>query len=281
MSAATVATRAPAVTLTEASAGRGRPRRRRLPRSVRRAAGPLLLLAVWQALGTAGIVDDRTLAPPVDVVRAGWELASTGELTQHLWVSLRRVVTGLAVGVTAGVALALLAGLFRWGEDVLDSALQVLRAVPVLGLLPLVIIWFGIGEQPKVALVAIGTTFPVYVNTFAAIRGVDARLVEAGTTFGLTRRGLVREVVLPGAVAGFLVGLRFALTAAWLIMIVAEQINTTSGLGHLINEARVWARTDVIVLALAIYGLLGLLTDALVRFLERRLLAWRRGLEAS
>src|SRR5690606_40006690 len=136
VSAATVATRAPAVTLTEASSGRGRPRRRRLPRSVRRAAGPLLLLAVWQALGTAGIVDDRTLAPPVDVVRAGWELASTGELAQHLWVSLRRVVTGLAVGVTAGVALALLAGLFRWGEDVLGSALQVLRAVPGLGLLP-------------------------------------------------------------------------------------------------------------------------------------------------
>jgi sulfonate transport system permease protein len=263
--------------LTEAWPADRRPRRRTLPRSVRRLGGPLILLALWQLLSTTGVVDERTLASPLKVLEAGWELARTGELLEHLVVSLRRASIGLAVGVSSGVVLAVLAGLFRLGEDLVDSAVQVLRSVPVLGLLPLVIIWFGIGEAPKIALVAIGTSFPVYINTYAGIRGVDAKLVETATTFGVSKWGLVRQVVIPGAVPHFLVGLRYALTGAWLIMIVAEQINARSGLGFLMNEARTWFRTDIIVLGLVIYGILGLLTDAFVRLLERRLLTWRRG----
>lgn len=254
-----------------------RPRRRQVPRPLRRMLGPLALVAVWQLVSARGLVDARTLAPPTDVVRAGWELIQLGELQEHLWVSLRRAVAGLAIGVTAGVALATLAGLFRRGEDLVDPTIQILRSVPVLGLLPLVIIWFGIGEEPKIALVAIGTAFPIYINTYAGIRNVDARLVETATTFGVSRWGLIRHVVLPGAVPQFFVGLRFALTGAWLIMIVAEQINAKSGIGFLMNEARAWFRTDIIVLGLAIYGVLGLLADGLVRFLERTLLSWRRG----
>jgi sulfonate transport system permease protein len=268
-------------TLTEAWPVGRRARRRSLPRSVRRLGGPLLLLACWQLLSSIGVVDERTLASPLQVLEAGWELARTGELLEHLLVSLRRAVIGLAIGVSVGVVLAVVAGLFRLGEDLVDSSVQVLRSVPVLGLLPLVIIWFGIGESPKIALVAIGTTFPIYINTYAGIRGVDAKLVETATTFGVTRWGLVRQVVIPGAVPSFLVGLRYALTGAWLIMIVAEQINAKSGLGFLINEARTWFRTDIIVLALAIYGILGLLTDSFVRLLERRLLSWRRGFNGT
>jgi sulfonate transport system permease protein len=263
--------------LVEARATGRHPRRRLVPRPVRRLAGPLLLVAVWQALCSAGVVPARTLAPPSDVVAAAVDLAATGELQHHLLTSLRRVAVGLALGVSTGVVLATLAGLFRLGEDLLDSTLQVLRSIPTLGLIPLMIIWFGIGEQPKVLLVAIGTTFPIYINTYAAIRGVDDRLVEAGATFGLGRWGLVRRVILPGAVPGFLVGLRFALTGSWLVMIVAEQINARSGLGFLINEARSWYRTDIIVMGLAVYGLVGLVADGLVRLLERTLLSWRRG----
>jgi sulfonate transport system permease protein len=263
--------------LVSARATAGRTARPRIPRPVRRLCGPLLLVAVWQLLCSAGVLGERTIAPPTDVAQAAIDMLRTGELQRHLLTSLRRVVTGLALGVSTGVLLATLAGLFRLGEDLLDSTLQVLRSIPTLGLIPLMIIWFGIGESPKVLLVAIGTTFPIYVNTYAAIRGVDAKLVEAGTTFGLDRRGLVRRVVLPGAVPGFLVGLRFALTGSWLIMIVAEQINARSGLGFLINEARSWYRTDIIVMGLAVYGLVGLTADALVRWLERTLLAWRRG----
>jgi sulfonate transport system permease protein len=249
---------------------------RQLPRPLRRLIGPVVLVAVWQLANTWGFIDARTLAPPTDVVRARWELFQLGELQEHLWVSLRRAVYGLSIGLTLGVTVATVAGLFRRGEDLVDPTIQILRAVPVLGLLPLIIIWFGIGEEPKIALVAIGVTFPVYINTFGAIRGVDEKLVETATTFGVSRWGLIRHVVLPGAVPQFLVGLRFALTGAWLIMIVAEQINAKSGIGFLMNEARAWFRTDIIVLGLAIYGMLGLLTDSFVRLLERTLLSWRR-----
>ena len=248
---------------------------------MRRLTGPVLLLVGWQLLSSTGVVDERTLAAPSQVVQAGAELLRTGELQTHLAASLQRALLGLAIGITAGVVLAVVAGLFRWGEDIVDSSVQVLRSVPVLGLLPLVIIWFGIGEQPKVALVAIGTTFPIYINTYAGIRGVDVKLIETARTFGVGRWRLVRDVVVPGAIPHFLVGLRFAMTGAWLIMIVAEQINAKSGLGFLMNEARTWFRTDIIVLALVIYGILGLATDAFVRLLERRLLSWRRGFDGT
>lgn len=265
-------------------AGVGRRRRARrfaVPRGVRRALSPLLVLAAWQLLSSMGVLGERTLAPPSDVAQAGWELVRSGELSEHLLVSLRRVATGLAFGVTIGVALAVVTGLFRLGEDLLDPTVQILRGIPVLGLLPLVILWFGIGETTKVVLVAVGTAFPVYVNTVAGIRSVDAKLVEAASTFGVGRLGLVRRVILPGAVPQFLVGLRFALTAAWLIMIIAEQVNARSGIGYLINDARMWYQTDVIVFGLVVYGVLSLGTDTLVRLGERTLLSWRRGFQGT
>lgn len=262
--------------------GGGRTRRpSRVPRPIRRTLGPLLLVAIWQLLTSTGVIGPRTLAPPTDVVRAGIDLASTGELQHHLLTSLRRVAQGLALGVAAGVGLATLSGMTRRGEDFIDSTVQVLRSIPILGMIPLFIIWFGIGETHKLAIVAIATTFPIYINTHAGIRGVDVKLVETASTFGLRGLGLVRHVILPGAVPGFLVGLRYALTSSWLVMIVAEQINARSGLGFLVNEARSWYRTDIIVLALVLYGCLGLLADSLVRLLERTFLGWRRGFEGA
>jgi sulfonate transport system permease protein len=252
-----------------------------LPRWARRLGGPLLLLAVWQLLGSLGVASAQVLAPPSAVVRAAWQLTGTGELGANLLASLVRAGEGLAVGVSAGVLLAVVAGLFHVGDDLLDSSMQILRGLPVLGLLPLVIIWFGVGELPKVALVAFGTLFPVYINTYAAIRGVDSRLVESGRAFGLGRAGLIRYVILPSAVPGFLVGLRFALTASWLVLVIAEQLNATSGIGYLMNQAQSWYRTDIIVLGLLIYGLLGLASDGVVRLLERRLLVWRNGFQGA
>lgn len=260
-----------------ATIGRRRAFRIALPRGARRLVGPLGLVAVWQVLSATGILSERTLAPPTKVADAGWELTRSGELAEHLLVSLERVVTGLAFGVTAGLVLAVVAGLFRLGDDLVDPTMQVLRGIPVLGMMPLIILWFGIGESTKVVLVALATAFPVYVNTYAGIRGVDTRLVESATTCGVSRLGLVRRVVLPGAVPNFLVGLRFALTAAWLVMIIAEQINAQSGIGYLMNEARMWYQTDIIVFGLVVYGALGLGMDTLVRLAERTLLSWRRG----
>jgi sulfonate transport system permease protein len=234
-------------------------------------------LALWQLSSTLRLVDAQTFSPPSDVLSAGRELLASGELQTHLWASLKRVSVGLGLGITIGTLVAVLAGLSKFGEDIIDSAVQVLRSVPVLALTPLLIIWFGIGEEPKIAMVVIGTTFPIYLNTYAAIRGVDEKLVETATTFGLGRVALVRHVILPGALPGFLVGLRYSISVGWLLLVISEQINATSGIGFLMNDARDNFRTDIIVLGIVIYALLGLLSDSLVRLLERRLLAWRRG----
>lgn len=247
----------------------------RVPRLVRRVVGPLAAIALWQVVCSQGVFTSFEVASPVAVFDAARELADQGELQSNLLISLQRVTEGLLLGVGTGVFLAVLCGLFWVGEDLIDPVVQALRAVPILGLVPLVIIWFGVGETPKVFLIALGCLFPIYLNTYAAIRNVDNKLVEAGRTFGLSRLGLVFTVILPGARPGFLVGLRFALVGSWIIDVVAEEINAQSGLGYLINQAQSTNRIDIMFCCLTIYAILGLVADAIVRLLERRLLAWR------
>jgi sulfonate transport system permease protein len=267
----------PSIVLTPPNA-RGRRRSRvRVPRLARRIVGPIAVVILWQVVCSAGVFTSYEVASPIAVFEAGRQLAAEGVLVPNLLISLRRVAIGLGLGVGIGVVLAVLSGLFRIGEDLLDPVVQAARAVPILGLVPLAIIWFGVGEMPKIFLIALGSTFAIYINTFAGIRSVDSKLVEAGETFGLSRWGLVRRIILPGALPNFLVGLRLALVGSWLIVIVAEEINAQSGLGYLIMQAQTTDRTDIMMLGLAIYAILGLLADALVRLLERRLLVWRRG----
>jgi sulfonate transport system permease protein len=253
----------------------------RIPRLARRAVGPLAAIGLWQLVCSAGVFSSVELASPVAVLQAARQLWAQGALEPNLLISLQRVAEGLVLGVAVGVFLAVLSGLFWLSEDLIDPIIQASRAVPILGLLPLVIIWFGVGEAPKVFIIALGCTFPVYINTYAGIRGVDIKLVEAGQTFGLRRWGLVRKVILPGGLPGFLVGLRFALVASWLTDVVAEEINAQSGLGYLINQAQTTNRTDIMCMCLVIYAILGILADAIVRLLERRLLGWRRGFEGA
>jgi len=256
----------------------GRRRRlaiRRVPRLARRAIGPLAAIGVWQLACSLGLFTSFEVASPVAVFDAGRELAGQGVLQSNLLISLQRVTEGLVIGVGAGVLLAVLCGLFWVGEDLIDPVIQAFRAVPVLGLVPLVIVWFGVGETPKVFLIALGSLFPIYLNTYSAIRNVDNKLVEAGRTFGLGRLGLVLRVILPGALPGFLVGLRFALVGSWIIDVVAEEINAQNGLGYLINQAQSTNRIDIVFCCLTIYAILGLVADAIVRLLERRLLVWR------
>ena len=269
--------RIPAPALVRPALGGTRPVFVQVPRFVRRAAGPVLVVGLWQLLCSLGVFSSIEVASPMAVFDAGRQLWDQGDLQTNLLVSLRRVAEGLTLGVSAGVVLAVLAGLSRAGEDLLDPVLQAARAVPILGLVPLAIIWFGVGETPKIFLIALGCAFPVYINTHAGIRNVDMKLVEAGRTFGLGRWGLVRRVILPGALPGFLVGLRFAIVGSWLIIIVAEEINAQSGIGYLIMQAQTTDRTDIMFLGLAVYAVLGVVADLIVRILERRLLSWRRG----
>lgn len=241
----------------------------------RRFVSPLALLALWQLGATTGVIPPGKLAAPSTIAATFWELARSGQLEVHLLVSLARATIGFAIGVAAGTGLALLAGLSHRGEDAVDPPLQMLRTLPHLGLTPLLILWFGIGESPKIALIAFATLFPVYLTLLGGIRAVDPKLVEAAQVFGLSRRAVVRDVILPGALPQALVGLRYAAGMSWLSLVVVEQINADRGIGFLIMDARDFLRTDVIVVGLLVYAILGLATDAVVRAVEARALAWR------
>ncbi|MGI5159610.1 ABC transporter permease [Microbispora sp. CA-102843] len=237
---------------------------------------PLVVVLLWQVASALGLLPARLLAAPSEIAATALDLVRSGTLPTAIAVSLERVLLGFAAGAVAGVGFALVAGLSRTGENAVDPIMQMLRALPFFGLIPLFILWFGIGETPKVLLVALAVSFPLYLNTFAGIRGVDGKLAEVARTLRLGRAALVRHVVLPGALPQTLVGLRQSLGVAWLALIVAEQVNADAGLGYMINDAREFLRTDVIVVGLLVYSALGLLTDALVRLLERRALVWRR-----
>ncbi|HEY0212073.1 MAG TPA: ABC transporter permease subunit [Paenirhodobacter sp.] len=250
-------------------------RGQRVPRWLRRTSGPVLLVLLWHLASISGVLPPEVLAGPSTVIGSAASLLQTGELQQAIVVSLARAMSGLAIGGSVGIALALVAGLTRLGEDLVDAPMQMLRTVPNVALIPLLIIWFGIGEAPKIALIALATAFPLYLNVYAGIRGVDQSLIEAGRTLGLGRVGLVRHVVLPGALPNALVGLRYSLGIAWLALVFGEQINATAGVGYLMANAREFFQTDVIVVCLVVYALLGLLVDLIVRTLERIFLAWR------
>jgi sulfonate transport system permease protein len=274
-SRAPVFTAEPTTPLLAASVRSGPARAPRGARIWLRALSPLAILAIWQIACSSGFVSNRTLAAPSQVALSFLDLTSNGALQHHLLISLARVAKGLALAIVIGGGLALIAGLTRTGEYLIDAPMQMLRTLPVLALVPFFIIWFGIGEVPKVALVTVAAVFPIYLTLYSGIRGVDAKLVEVARVLRLKRAALIRHVILPGALPTALVGLRYSLGISWLILVAAEQINASSGIGYLMNDARDFMRMDVLVVGLLIYAVLGLLVDVLVRWLERRLLSWR------
>jgi sulfonate transport system permease protein len=248
---------------------------RRVNTALRRAYVPIGILVVWQAASFAGYTSVQTFPPPSAIAVSFWQLLTSGQLVTNILVSLTRVFFGLGIGVGVGTGLALISGLSRIGEDAVDSTVQMLRTLPHLALIPLMIMWFGIGETPKITLIALGSTFPIYLNLFSGIRGADRKLREAAGTLGLSKFETILNVVLPAALPSFLVGLRQAFGIAWITLVVAEQINADAGIGYMVMNARDFLRTDIIFVGLAMYALLGLATDQAVRFLEKHLLAWR------
>ena len=251
--------------------------RRRFPRGVERLLGVVVLLAVWQIAAWAGWISPKVLAGPVDVASTFRDLVADGTLGSAVWASLQRVAIGMAIGIPIGVLLALFAGLSRIGEDLTDSTMHMLRFVPIIALQPLNIIWLGIGESAKISLIVLGTIFPIYVNTANAIRTIDPKNLELARTLGLSRSETIRRIVLPAALPAFLVGLRMATGIAWLLLVFAEQINAKSGIGYLMIKAQTFFQTDVIVVCLLVYAVLGVLSDFGVRSLEGRLLRWQPG----
>ncbi|MFB7497943.1 ABC transporter permease [Streptomyces sp. NPDC056161] len=251
-----------------------RPRPRALTLTVR-ALGPVALLLLWWIASATGVLTPDVLASPADVLRAVGELWGNGQLPDALTTSLTRAGAGLLIGITVGLVLGVVTGFTRLGDELLDSSLQTLRAVPFLSLVPLFMVWFGITEIAKIVLIAVATTFPMYVSTSSGVRATDPRLLEAMRSFGMGRFAIVREVVLPGALPSLLAGLRLSMTLSVIALIAAEEINSTAGIGYLMAQAQSYARTDVLAVCILVYGLFGLFADALVRLLERLLMPWK------
>ncbi|MCG5073882.1 aliphatic sulfonate ABC transporter permease SsuC [Paraburkholderia tagetis] len=235
---------------------------------------PLAILAAWELAARSGVLSTRVLPEPLAVVKAAWSLIESGEMLLDVRVSTWRALSGFAIGGGIGLALGLATGLFKPVETALDSTIQMIRNIPALAMIPLVILWFGIEEEAKVFLVALGVFFPVYVNTFHGIRSVDANLIEMARSYGLRGFALYREVILPGALPSILVGVRFALGLMWVTLIVAETISAQSGIGYMTMNAREFLQTDVVVVGILLYAALGKLADWLAKWLERVALRW-------
>jgi sulfonate transport system permease protein len=242
---------------------------------------PIVLVVGWQIASSAGWLATRILPAPLDVFQAAWTLAASGELAQHVGVSAGRALTGLAIGGGLGLVLGLLTGSVKFFETLLDSSLQMVRNIPALSLIPLVILWFGIDETAKLFLISVSVFFPIYLNTFHGIRNVDPALVEMGRSYGLTRWQLYRDIILPGALSSILVGLRFSLGLMWVILIVAETISAQAGIGYLTMNAREFLQTDIVLVGILLYALLGKLADVFARGLERYFLRWHPGYQAT
>lgn len=253
---------------------RRRQRRRQRARGLTwlRWLSPILLVVIWQIAGATGILPERILPAPQLIAESAIDLLASGDLVDALAVSSLRVLQGFTLGAVAGLVLGVVVGTSRHADAILDPPLQMMRALPHLGLIPLFILWFGIGEAPKVLLIALGVVFPIYLNTASGLRQVDPKLLDMATVFGMSRWQRLTEVILPSIAPQVLVGVRQSLAIAWLTLIVAEQLNATTGLGYLIMNARDFFQIDVIIVGLVVYALLGIATDALVRVAEARAL---------
>lgn len=235
---------------------------------------PVGLVILWQLLVQIGLLSTRILPAPTQVVEAGVKLFLSGELLANVKISTWRALVGFLIGGSIGLTLGVINGLSRLSEQFLDSSVQMIRNIPHLALIPLVILWFGIGDQARIFLVALGVFFPIYINTFFGIRSIDSGLIEMGKVYGLRSRDLFWQIILPGALPGILVGVRYALGVMWLTLIVAETIAANSGIGYMAMNAREFMQTDVVVLSILLYALLGKLADSVVRGLERWWLPW-------
>lgn len=287
---------APSVAI--AVAAPSRPRDVFLPGSVRRQTGfgrvrrrlrwplgiyttPVILLVVWEILAQAGVLGPTYAPAPTEIVSTTAELWRDGVLGPDLLISLQRAGIGLAIGLSVGIVTGVLGGFLRSGEYLFNGLAQILNTIPLLAVLPLMVVWFGIDELTKVLLIAFGAGVPMYLNLFAAIRGVDQRLIEMARTTGAGKWRVVTRVLVPGALPGFLVGLRFSLAYSILGLVAAETVNADSGLGFLITQAQTYLQTNKVFVGLVIYSILGLIADQLVRTLERVLLRWRPSYEAT
>lgn len=236
---------------------------------------PLLVISLWQLIGSLGFVAEHILPTPITILTSFLTLIENGELLYHLTISGQRVFIGFALGAGVGIVLGVLTGFSRLAQEVLDPSLQMLRTVPLLSLIPLFILWFGLGEFGKVLMIALGAFFPVYVNLFLGIRLVDDKLIEVSGILQFSFWKKLTKVIIPSALPNILLGLRLALGASWLVLVVSEMMGTSAGLGYMIQDARAYAQTDIVFVGLVMFALLGKCSDSFIYAIERKCLKWQ------
>jgi len=238
-------------------------------------AVPALLVVLWEAVVRAGWISPNLMPPPTEILKTYRDLAADGSLFGHVGVSTLRVLIGFAIGASLAILVGALLGLSRRLEALFDPTFQAIRAIPSLAWVPLLLLWLGIDEGPKITLIAIGAFFPIYLGLVAGIHNVDRKLVEVGEIYGLGGFGLIRRIFLPAALPSLFTGFRTGLSLSWMFLVAAELIAATRGLGYLLTDGRETGRADVVIVAIITLALLGKISDSLLRFLEHRLLAWR------
>src|SRR5215211_1221499 len=243
-------------------------------RSLRKLIVPAALLVLWQVLTWQEVYSRSQLPPPLDVFRAARQLWQQDDLLPHIQASLTRIGQGYFWGVLIAVGLGLAVGLSKTVDELFTPTIQAVRAIPSLAWVPLLILWLGIGEQPKITLVAIGVFFPVYANLVSGIRQIDRKLIEAASAYGYRRFSLAWEVMLPASLPSFFTGLRLGLAQGWLFLVAAELIGAWEGLGYLLTNSQNSGRSDIIVMSIIFLAVLGKTTDWLLQLVERRLLRW-------
>jgi sulfonate transport system permease protein len=236
---------------------------------------PVVLAIAWEAAVSAGIASGRLMPPPTRLFRTLWDLSATGELFRHVGATLARVAVGFALGVVAGTLIGALAGASRLSRELLDPTLQGLRAVPSIAWVPLFILWFGIFEQSKIILIAVGCFFPVYLGVLGAILSVDRKIVEVGRTFRLSPVALVRRILLPAILPTYVVSLRTGLGLGWMFVVAAEFMGASEGLGYLLVDGQQLGKPDQIIAAILTFAVLGKLTDGLLAAAAAPFLTWQ------
>jgi len=247
----------------------------RIPKPLHGWILPLIIVTIWELVSDIGNISATMLPSPISVVAQFVRLTMNGELFEHIGISVYRAAQGFLLGSIAGLLIGLSTGLGKLVERTLDPSLQLIRTIPLLSLIPLFILWFGIGEFSKVLMIALGAFFPVYLNTFLGIRSVDLKLFEVSCIFQYTRWQLLCKMIIPAALPNILLGVRLSLGISWLVLVVAEMMGASAGVGYMIQDARGYSQTDVVFVGIIIFAVVGKFSDSGVRFLEKKWLHWR------
>ncbi|MER1986450.1 MAG: ABC transporter permease [Solibacillus sp.] len=236
---------------------------------------PVLLIVAWYTVTASGMIPSYQLPSPAAVLAKISSLAADGSLWSHIGITLYRVLLGSFIGASIAVLLGSLVGFYNKAERLFDPMIQAFKSIPSLAWVPLFILWMGIGEPSKIALIAVGVFFPVYLNIVSGILNVDRKLIEVGKVYGFSHFELVRRIIFPASLPSFFTGLRSGLGLGWMFVVAAELMGASQGLGYLLVIGQNSASPDIIIASILLFAVIGKLTDWVIKIVEIKVLSWR------